>query len=312
MKDTSKKIKEFEAFLTFQGYNKRTIYSYQNNLLRFFAFLKEKDLTFIQIRTKEAMEFQGWLLEYEKRKYSKGTVLNILKSATAFYNYLKNIKEVYTNPFRHIKKVREERKLPKTILKEKEIVVLLKELSKYYEEPTMRRIVSVYRIHVIAELMYSTGMRIFEIAELKEEDIDFITGTIKLTKTKGDDHRIVFLNEYAKQILHYYVKEIRELIFYRWNKTTDRLFGVNVKRLTLVVNEGLKRACLKLKLPVITSHGFRHALGFHLLRAGCSIRYIQEILGHSSLKSTEVYTKVDKQDLKDMIKKYHPRKWNSR
>jgi site-specific recombinase XerD len=65
----------------------------------------------------------------------------------------------------------------------------------------------------------------------------------------------------------------------------------------------------ELDLPEFTSHGFRHCVGYHLLRAGCQVRYIQEILGHEHIQSTEVYTKIDKENLKAVLDQYHPRRW---
>jgi integrase/recombinase XerD len=80
-------------------------------------------------------------------------------------------------------------------------------------------------------------------------------------------------------------------------------------RLLIIVNAELAKAVKKLSMKRITSHVFRHAFGFHMLRAGCDIRHIQAFLGHESLSSTEVYTKVEKEDLKRVIDTYHPRRW---
>ncbi|GHV12896.1 hypothetical protein FACS189491_06810 [Spirochaetia bacterium] len=88
----------------------------------------------------------------------------------------------------------------------------------------------------------------------------------------------------------------------------DTVFGASPQWLTAAVNSGLKEACGELGLPVITSHGFRHSLGTHLLRAGCDLRYIQIILGHERLSTTQIYTSVDKEDLKKSLDRYHPRK----
>jgi site-specific recombinase XerD len=88
---------------------------------------------------------------------------------------------------------------------------------------------------------------------------------------------------------------------------SGRLFGTGKAQLMSFVNRELKRVSAAAGLPLITSHTFRHAVGFHLLRAGCNIRHIQALLGHAKLKTTEVYTKIDKEDLRNVIDKYHPR-----
>ena len=165
-----------------------------------------------------------------------------------------------------------------------------------------------YKVHVTAELMYSTGLRAGEVAGIKEEDIDFLRGTIDVIDVKSGSEKTVFLNEYAKNILKIYVSEMKDLVL---SETNDKryILGVKAGRLVVIVNEELKRVTEKLKLPALTSHGFRHAVGYHFLRAGCDIRYIQEILGHKSIHNTEIYTKVDKEDLQKILDEFHPRKW---
>jgi len=77
--------------------------------------------------------------------------------------------------------------------------------------------------------------------------------------------------------------------------------------LARMTNRVLRKTAQSMEVPTLTSHLFRHALGFHLLRAGCNIRHIQQILGHKSIKNTEIYTKVEKEDLREVIDKCHPR-----
>jgi site-specific recombinase XerD len=87
----------------------------------------------------------------------------------------------------------------------------------------------------------------------------------------------------------------------------DRLFFLDYDNLARATNAELARACREAGVHAITSHGFRHALGYHLLRAGCTLRYIQAILGHKHLADTEVYTKVDAEDVKRVFDECHPR-----
>ncbi|MBN2900148.1 MAG: tyrosine-type recombinase/integrase, partial [Clostridia bacterium] len=105
-----------------------------------------------------------------------------------------------------------------------------------------------------------------------------------------------------------YVEEMKDLVLEKPGRP-DYLFGVKATTLVISLGKSLKEVSEKLGLPVTTSHGFRHAVGYHFLRAGCDIRFIQEILGHEHITSTEIYTKVDKKDLKKVLDKYHPRNW---
>jgi integrase/recombinase XerC len=167
-----------------------------------------------------------------------------------------------------------------------------------------------YRMHVIAELMYSTGLRVSEVAGLKPSDVDFARSVVNVRDGKGGYARVAFLNEYAREVLRLYAEKMRLLVMNELNRNrSEYLFGAGWKNFKRTVNRYLAAASRKLALPALTSHSFRHALGYHLLRAGCNIRHIQEILGHRRLKNTEVYTKVDKEDLRKVLDNCHPRQW---
>jgi len=281
---------------------------------KLFHWLEESELQFHEVGVKEALAFQGWIIEtgrLDGQPYQSSTVRNYLKAAGSFYEFLKSEGMVFDNPFRQIRKIREEKILPRNILKEEQMETLLTALSHYYDEKGSKNQITMYKVHVIAELMYSSGLRISEVADLQISDIDFMKGIIHVREGKGGIARVAWLNDYAKDILHYYVTEMRELIFSSWNEKYEYLlFGTPWDTLEKLVNRTLKEVSERLKLGHFTSHGFRHALGYHLLRSGCNIRYIQEILGHKSLKNTEVYTKVDREDLKEVLDNFHPRKFS--
>ena len=95
----------------------------------------------------------------------------------------------------------------------------------------------------------------------------------------------------------------------RWTvRDKGKLFGAEGERLGVVLSCVLEKVCTKLKLPKLTAHSFRHSFGYHLLKAGCDIRYIQELLGHKRLFTTQIYIKVDKEDLRKVLDRHHPRK----
>ena len=119
---------------------------------------------------------------------------------------------------------------------------------------------------------------------------------------------MAYLNEYARRLLELYVGRMRPSMF-SGRRKLPTLFGVRTAALRDSLNEALKETTAALGCSTMSSHGFRHAVGFHLLRAGCDIRFIQAILGHRRLQSTEVYTKVDKTDLKRILDNYHPRRF---
>lgn len=280
---------------------------------KLFHWLDETGYEFYEVGVKEALAFQGWVIEtgrLDGEPYQSSTVRNYLKAASSFYEFLKAQRLILENPFKQIRRVREEKTLPRNILKEEQMETLLTALSHYDGEKGVKNQITMYKVHIIAELMYSSGLRISEVASLEECDIDFIKGIIHVREGKGGYLRVAWLNDYAKEILYLYVTELRDLIFTSWHEENNHLlFSTPWFSLEKLVNKTLKKISDRLQLGHFTSHGFRHALGYHLLRAGCNIRYIQEILGHKSLKNTEVYTKVDREDLKEVLDNFHPRKF---
>lgn len=265
------------------------------------------------IRLKEVIEYQGWLIERGRGndiEYSSSTINEYISAVSNFYDYLKSTNVVFENPFKSLKKLRLDKKIPRNILSEKDMDKLLRYFREWNKEPHLKRKTSLYKMHVITELMYSTGLRVHEVSNLTIDDINLSGGSLLVREGKGGFTRSAVLNDYTSQVLKHYINEMREVIFTRRNiANSDLLFGLKEGYLKKYVNECLLKATLSLGLPKVTSHGFRHALGYHLLRSGCSLRHIQTILGHKNIRNTEIYTKVDKKDLKKVLNQYHPRQF---
>jgi site-specific recombinase XerD len=274
--------------------------------------MDELDIELIQMRFQGAQAYQGWLIDRGKNdgtRYSNNSIHPYVISAKSFYEFLKRKRLIASNPFAFIKRVRRESKLPGNILKEQQMVRLLDELEKFCEQKGLKAKTSLYRVHVIAELMYSSGLRISEVAALREQDIDFNRGIVRVIEGKAGFDRTAFLNDYAASVIRLYIKRMRKYVLNDWHKDSPTLFGSGQDCMEKLVNKVLKTTCPRLGLPRMSSHGFRHALGFHLLRGGCDIRCIQEILGHKSIKNTEIYTKVEKEDLRNVLDRHHPRQF---
>lgn len=311
--EQEKFLKGFIEDERLRGKRETYLQSLKHRTPKLFDFLDEYNISLNMVKLPDALSYQKWLIERITRKGSKYLNISIngfIFSATSFFNYLKREKIVYTNPFKEVRKMREDRKLPRNVLKEKDMYNFLNELSDFNKEKGLKKQIRRYRVSVISELMYSTAMRINEVGKLKVNDIDFERSIVNVIDGKGGKNRVAFLNEYTKNILKIYVAEMREAISNEWNeRNKDSLFGIKAGWTEKSVNLVLKEVANSINLPLITSHNFRHAVGFHLLRGGCDIRYIQALLGHSRLKTTEIYTKVDKEDLKRVLDKFHPRKF---
>ena len=264
----------------------------------------------------DAVRFQAYLAEYRSERgtpYATGTVINHLKAARRLFSYLVRTEQRTTNPFAELRYPRAGEHLSRNVLTEAQMGRLLRELGKFDEPATRRARVRRYRTHVVAEVLYGTGLRVAEAGALRESDVDTARRLVRVRSGKGGKSRTAFLSSYAAQVLDQYLQAGREAVLGTYARTHgDTLFGADKARLAAVVNGELRAVCRALELPEITTHGFRHSLGTHLLRSGCDMRHIQAILGHEALGTTQIYTKVDKEDLKRSLDAYHPRRWNGR
>jgi site-specific recombinase XerD len=282
----------------------------------FFSFLAENDLDLATLRINPAQEFQLYLItrpdESGKARYSKASVLNLIGSVSNFYEFLKRKKVVYANPFLEIDRVKRNESLPKNVLSEKNMDRFLSRLGAFGEMRTLSAKRRLYKAHVVAELMYSTGARVNEISKLKPADIDLEGETVKLKDSKTGKERIAFLNPYALGVLKIYLEETRNNVLFGKNGGDKNLLFGSKTHLKTWLNAILRKEGDSLGFENLTSHSFRHAVGYHLLRGGIDIRYIQEILGHKNLSATQVYTKVDKEGLRKVLEQYHPRAWKAK
>jgi integrase/recombinase XerD len=301
-----------EAFLVYE--KSRGIKSTDNlapKLKPLFEYLSADGMEYRQLGIREAQEFQTHLATMEEPDgtphYATLTVTTLIAAASRFYNYLKASGLVATNPFLRIKRIRTEKRLPRNIPREGELAAFLERFRRFWERKRLRERRSFYKIHVIAELMYATGMRISEVFNLKAGDIDFKNRTIRVRDNKKGRERTAYMNEYAAGVLRLYAEKMRSSV--NRNKRVEALFGLEGKSsIVETVNKHLVREGKAAGIGRFTSHCFRHSLGFHLLRRGCDMRYIQLILGHEDMNTTTIYTKVEKSDLRHELDRFHPRK----
>ena len=284
---------------------------------RFVVYLDEHRINPSTCSVSEAAEYLSELTEavnaQGRTKYRTGTVLNFFKGARSFCDFLVDRGIRMHNPVRALTPPKEARRIPKDVPDEQEMASYLDGLSRF-DDPVYRsagEIVNRYIAHVISEVQYDTGLRIGEVASLHEEDLDYERGVIRLRRGKGGRPRIAIMGERVMRILALYQQVVRPVLF-AWDDRYDamKLFGRSSKDLAAQVRCGLSTSP---SVPrSVTTHLFRHAFGYHLLRAGCPLRSIQELLGHQALRSTEVYTKVDETSLMKTVDAAHPRQWRNK
>jgi len=283
---------------------------------RVMQWFDDEELDVTEVRISDAVRFASSLSERltpEGSPIGVGTICNYLKVARRFFDYLVQTGRLGSNPFQELRYPRMNDHLSRNVLSEAQMGRLLRELGRFDEIEDHREELRRYRVHVIAEFLYATGLRIAEACSLSAANIDCEHRFVYVPQGKGGAPRTAFLNPYAADVMRLYLERGRALVmgaYARENKGT--LFGAVKDRVAAVVNGELLRVCTALELPVITSHGFRHSLGTHLLRSGCDMRHIQAILGHEALQTTQVYTHVDKEDLKRSLDEHHPRHWQAR
>jgi len=247
----------------------------------------------------------GYLREKSRRKYiTKKLVLNTILSRIyalkSYINYLLDHGKMYENPFEKIELPKYQDTL-KLDITENDIEKLINEID--------TKTFLGYRDRTIIELIYSTGLRRKEVKKLSIYDIDFNENILKVNQGKGRKDRIIPLGNVIKSYLKEYIINVRKYLLSINNMFNDILFvNSNGDSLSIgSIGRIIRLYAIKSKMYHITTHKLRHAFALHMMRKGCDIRYIQEILGHENLETTTVYTSVFDHDLKEKILKYHPR-----
>ena len=233
------------------------------------------------------------------KQLSARTREKYLCSVRGFTGYLYEKDYLAADLSKTIKLPKQPKRLPKVILDHSEIKKLL-------AAPDMRTN-DGYRNRIILEILYDTGIRAAEMAAIKTEDLDLANGYLTVRSGKGSKDRVVPISTRVCALIRDYLLMIRScmvqgkddgylVVSKEGNGMTPHAVWVIVKKCTKL--SGIKKN--------ITTHTFRHSCATHMLRNGAPIRHIQELLGHESLESTMIYTKVTINDLKEIHSKYHP------
>ena len=294
-----------EEYLVFlekeKGYSPNTIRSYRRDLEDFCTFINERypNLSLEEIGYQEGRYYLSYL---QKKGLAKSTLARKSVSLRSFFKYLKQDEQIEDNTIALLKTPKKGKRLPKVL---SEVAV-----ESFFEDFLAGDDPISLRDRAIFELLYSSGLRISELVALNTADIaNLKKNPILRILGKGQKERIVPVGKMAKAALDNYLKHSR-LILSKHNPEEEALF-LNQKggRLTargvdFLLEQYFKKGALQYK---VSAHVLRHSFATHMLDNGADLKVIQELLGHESLSTTQVYTEVSAGRLQQVYHKHHPR-----
>ena len=270
-------------------YSSNTIESYKRDLIKFYDYNKK------DIKNINKDDIKNYL-KYLSDLVDERSIARNISALKTFYKYLIINKIIKYNPIESISSPKLGKKLPNTLSEEDINKLLDIKLNDNYS----------YRNKAMLELMYATGLRVSELVNLKVYDVNLEEAIVK-TMGKGSKERIIPMGDYALNALKIYINEYRSSLFKK--EINDYLFLNNHgKQMT---RQGFFKIIKKIALEQgiskdFSPHTLRHSFATHLLKHGADLRIIQELLGHSDVSTTQIYTHVSNEQLEDTFKKYHP------
>lgn len=298
MNETSKKyLQEFKLYIEVErNFSKHTVVAYSSDILSFLIWLNDKNIAEVNYSV-----IRDYLLYIQQFNYTKTTTARKIASLRTFYRFLYRERVIETNPAIGVHSPKRGKSLPE-FLTEPEIEQVLNNVK--MDSP------AGYRNRTILELLYATGMRVSELSDLNFENLNLDENEIKVFG-KGSKERIVLVSERAKKFLETYIKTVRYLIFKDENQLPNEPVFINKTGYRLQpqsIRLAIKDVVEKIELPKhVTPHVFRHSFATKLLENGADLRVVQELLGHSSISNTQIYTHVSTERLKQSYDSAHPR-----
>ena len=280
-----------------RNYSNNTIIAYKNDLDVFQNFCL-KEFNHKNLNTSNYSYVRSWIVCLVESGLSNRSINRKVSVLRSYFNFLLKIGEIDKSPLKNHKPLKEEKKV-QVPFSEKEINLLLEgDFFKKDYEGTM--------IKTLIELFYSTGLRLSEVTNLKNMSVDLVNKKIKVLGKRNKERIIPIIESLINQLLKF--QELKKQII---NGPESEFFFVNEKNIKLkniyvykVVNNYLNKVSTKSKR---SPHMLRHSFATHLLNHGADINSVKELLGHTSLAATQIYTHTSMEKIKSIYKKSHPR-----
>lgn len=302
MSDFESALKLYLRFVKVEkGLAENSVLSYKNDLDRYLRFISN-DLQINQLGGITIAHIENFLMELLSMELSISTIARNISSIRSFHEFIVVEKLADGNPAELVELPKKAKKLPE--------VLTAIEVEQIIDSADRTLSVGV-RDAAIMETLYASGMRVSELTDLEMDALFFEIGFIKVIG-KGNKERLVPMGELAQKAVEHYVENARNdfLNHKKPEKSKNRVFinqrGGPLTRMSIwnIVNKYAKIAGIKKN---VYPHIFRHSFATHLLEGGADLRAVQEMLGHSSIITTEIYTHVDRTLLHQIHKEFHPR-----
>ncbi|HBX49552.1 MAG: site-specific tyrosine recombinase XerD [Bacteroidetes bacterium RIFOXYA12_FULL_35_11] len=294
-----KSIKEFESYLKLEkSLSKNSIEAYDDDIRKLVQFLElrqdrasPEEITLTQLR-----EFVKWISELGLNPRSQARIVSGIK---AFYNFLLQEDYMNTSPASLLEAPRIGRKLP-SVLAVEEIDALIAAIDLSKPEGQRNK--------AIIETMYSCGLRVSELTDMKISNLFFDEGFVKITG-KGNKERLVPISPRAIKEIEQYKNYYRNHLDIKKGHENILFLNRRGKKLTRVMVFTIIKnlASIAEITKIISPHTLRHSFATHLVEGGADLRAVQEMLGHESITTTEIYTHLDREYLRETILQFHPR-----
>ncbi|WP_423788909.1 site-specific tyrosine recombinase XerD [Lactobacillus apis] len=280
-----------------RGLSDNTIFAYRQDLMDFLAFLKKEGLDSWPTK---AVDIDAFLAEQRDLNKATSSISRMISSLRKFYQWLvrQNIQKI--NPMLEIDSPKKEHRLP--------VALSVDEVTKLLDQPDVTKKLGI-RDRALLETLYATGIRVSELINLKFSDLH---EELKLLKVlgKGSKERLIPISDVAISWIKSYQEKVRDPLLLKSGKYTDTIF-LNNRGGALTrqaVWQIIKRYCQMAGISKnVTPHTLRHTFATHLLENGADLRVVQEILGHSDISTTQIYTNLSQQHILQVYAKTHPR-----
>ncbi|NOR45422.1 MAG: tyrosine-type recombinase/integrase [Candidatus Delongbacteria bacterium] len=301
--------KSVESFFFHCKYEKnlseKTLKAYKTDITQFRNFITEKGVSKVEDTDKYLL--RGYIKNIYK--FKPKTIKRKIATLKALFNYLEFEDKIIVNPFRKIKvNIRTGQQLPSTIKLSniKKLFRYLYNKKEFYESNSPDREFTIFTISrdiAILEILFGTGLRVSEAANIKIENIDLTHGWIKINGKGNKDRTIPVCDNEIKQAIRKYLSciKLKEGYLFK-NRLNNKISEQSIR---FMIRKYAKEAKIQ---QHITPHMFRHTIATLLLERGVDIMYIQSLLGHSSINTTQIYIQINEKAKKRIINKKHPRR----